>query len=103
MTLDQNKLNEIKSEFYSKPFVFEITDEPDEPLIDGVIEFDNNFKVDGEPMNELVVKDNGYVIKHKLSSFIEGVYTHPFASVEYAAAIKQNMIDMGLNTSLLRC
>lgn len=101
-TLDQSKLDEIESEFYSKPLVFEITDEPDEPLIDGIIEFDNNFKIDGDPMNELVVKDNGYVVKHTLSSFIEGVYTHPLASVEYVAKIKQNMTDMGLNISLLK-
>ncbi|MDN8559125.1 hypothetical protein [Citrobacter werkmanii] len=76
-----------------KPLVLTITDGPESEM---TVDTD-----EGSPANDLVVKDDGYVVKHALSSFIDAIYVHPSAPAGYCEDIKNDLISMGLNETLL--
>lgn len=56
---------------------------------------------EGSPFNDLISKNDGYVVKLSLSAIIEGIYIHPNAPMGYRDEIRQLAVNMGLAESLL--
>lgn len=56
---------------------------------------------EGSPFNDLISKNEGYVVKLSLSAIIEGIYIHPNAPMGYRDEIRQLAVNMGLAESLL--
>ncbi|MHA6632343.1 hypothetical protein ACX3OY_00915 [Citrobacter farmeri] len=56
---------------------------------------------EGSPFNDLISKNEGYVVKLSLSAIIEGIYIHPNAPMGYRDEIRRHAVNMGLAESLL--